>query len=280
MDNGFPDRLYNWGTSSGLRIVAIVVAAVAFYFITRTLFRRLLKVARRVGEGDLVTREQEMRARTLAGIIRGLLIAVIFVIVSLMVLHELGYDVGPLLAGAGIAGLAVGLGAQTLVKDMIGGFFILLEGQFNVGDVVEVGGVTGKVEAIKLRTTQVRDDEGVLHVVPNGEMRVVSNLTKDWSKVNLDFDVDIQEDVDKVIDIIKDASRRAAQDGSPVGVYILEGPDVLGVESLKGKTVSIRVVARTEPFRDAAVAREIRRLVAKSLAENKVNAGDYTGSQA
>ncbi len=274
LNTNFPDRLYNWSTSSGLRIIAIVLAAIVFYYIIRTLFRRLLKVARRVGEGELVTREQEMRARTLAGIIRGLLIAVIVVVVLLMVLHELGYDVGPLLAGAGIAGLAVGLGAQTLVKDMIGGFFVLLEGQFNVGDVVEIGGVKGKVEAIKLRTTLVRDDEGVLNVVPNGELRVVSNLTKGWSKVNLDFDFDIQEDVDKVIGIIRTAARQAAQDGSPVGVYILEGPDVLGVESLKGKTVSIRVIARTEPYRDAEVAREIRRLVAKSLAENHVSMGD------
>ncbi len=273
MNTNFPDRLYDWSTSSGVRIFAIVLAAVVFYYVIRAAFRRLLNVARKVGEGDLVTREQEMRARTLAGIIRGLLISVIVVVVSLMVLHELGYDVGPLLAGAGIAGLAIGLGAQTLVKDMIGGFFVLLEGQFNIGDVVEIGGVKGKVESIKLRTTLVRDDEGALHLVPNGEMRVVSNLTKGWSKVNLDFDFDIQEDIDNVINLIGEAARRAAQSGSPVGVYILDGPDVLGVESLKGKTVSIRVVARTKPFKDAVVAREIRRLVAKSLAENNISVG-------
>lgn len=270
MDSSWSDRLYNWAITSGVRIVAIVIGAVVFYYIVRTVFRRLLKVAaRKVGDSELVTREQEVRARTLAGIIRGLLIAVIVVIISQMILRELGYDVGPLLAGAGIAGLAIGFGAQTLVKDIIGGFFILLEGQFYVDDVVEVGKVKGKVEAIKLRTTLIRDGEGVLHVIPNGEMRVVANLTKDWSRVVLDVDVDYREDLDKVMEIIRLATGEVAKD-SPVSRYIIDGPMVLGVESLKGKVAAIRVVARTEPFKDPEVAREFRKRIATALAANKI----------
>lgn len=273
MDSSFLDRLKDWALTGGLRIVAIVILAVVFYYFLRGVFRRLLKVVRKVSDSNLVTREQEMRARTLAGIIRGMLIAVIVVAVVLITLSELGYNVAPLLAGAGIAGLAIGLGAQTLMRDFIGGFFVLLEGQFNVGDLVEIGEVKGKVEAIKLRTTLIRDSEGVLNIVPNGEMRVVSNLAKGWSRVNIDVKFDLREDIDTVIGIIQEAARGAAQDNSAVAAYILEGPDVLGIEALEGKMVTVRVVARIEPFRDAEVAREIRRRVAIALAANKISFG-------
>ena len=275
MSSSFVDRLSTWATTSGIRIVAIILGAVVFYYVFRTAFRRLIKVAaRKVGDSDLVSREQEMRARTLGGIVRGLIIAVLVIIVFLMVLRELGYDIGPLLAGAGIAGIAVGFGAQTLVKDIIGGFFVLLEGQFYVDDIIEVGDVRGRVEAIRLRTTLIRDSEGILHIVPNGEMRVVSNLTKGWSRVVLDITIDISEDIDRAIDVIRVAARGAAMDDSPVAVYIKEGPDVLGVESIVGKQVTLRVVARTEPFKDLEVAREIRKRVATAMAKNELRVGD------
>ncbi|MHB1465440.1 MAG: mechanosensitive ion channel family protein [Thermoleophilia bacterium] len=275
MSSSFVDRLSNWATTSGIRIVAIILGAVVFYYVFRTVFRRLIKVAaRKVGDSDLVSREQEMRARTLGGIVRGLIIAVLVIIVFLMVLRELGYDIGPLLAGAGIAGIAVGLGAQTLVRDVIGGFFVLLEGQFYIDDIIEVGDVRGRVEAIRLRTTLIRDSEGILHIVPNGEMRVVSNLTKGWSRVVLDITIDISEDIDRAIDVIREAARGAAMDDSPVAVYIKEGPDVLGVESIVGKQVTLRVAARTEPFKDLEVAREIRKRVAMAMAKSELKVGD------
>ncbi len=275
MSSSFVDRLSNWATTSGIRIVAIILGAVVFYYVFRTVFRRLIKVAaRKVGDSDLVSREQEMRARTLGGIVRGLIIAVLVIIVFLMVLRELGYDIGPLLAGAGIAGIAVGLGAQTLVRDLIGGFFVLLEGQFYIDDIIEVGDVRGRVEAIRLRTTLIRDSEGILHIVPNGEMRVVSNLTKGWSRVVLDITIDISEDIDRAIDVIREAARGAAMDDSPVAVYIKEGPDVLGVESIVGKQVTLRVAARTEPFKDLDVAREIRKRVAMAMAKSELKVGD------
>ena len=275
MNTSFIDRLHDWATTSGVRIVAIIVGAVVFYYVFRTVFRRVLKVAaRKVGDSDLVTREQEMRARTLGGIIRGIIIAILVVIVALMVLRELGYDIGPLLAGAGIAGIAVGFGAQTLVRDIIGGFFVLLEGQFYVDDVIEIGEVRGRVEAIRLRTTLIRDAEGILHIVPNGEMRVVSNLTKGWSRVVIDLKIDISEDIERAMDVIKEAGRSAAMDDSPVAVYIMEGPDVLGVEDIAGKQVTIRLAARTEPFKDLEVAREVRKRVAIALARNGIKVGE------
>lgn len=269
------DRIYSWAATSGLRIVAMVLGAIVLYYVIRTASRRLIKVAgRKVSDSDLVSREQEMRARTLAGIIRGLIIGALIAVVSLMILRELGYDIGPLIATAGIVGIAIGFGAQTLVKDLIGGFFVLLEGQFYVGDVIQVGTVKGKVEAIKLRTTLVRDGEGILHIIPNGEMRVVSNLTKGWSRVNLDFDVDYREDLPAVIELIGEAAKKVAAPESPVAEFIIDGPEVLGIEEVTGKLVTIRVIARTEPFMDPEVAREIRREVAMALGQQKIVMGD------
>ncbi|MBK5226121.1 MAG: mechanosensitive ion channel [Thermoleophilia bacterium] len=269
------DRIYDWAATSGLRIVAMVLGAIVLYYVIRTASRRLIKVAgRKVSDSDLVTREQEMRARTLAGIIRSLIIGALVAVVSLMILRELGYDIGPLIATVGIVGVAIGFGAQTLVKDIIGGFFVLLEGQFYVGDVIQVGLVKGKVESIKLRTTLVRDGEGILHIIPNGEMRVVSNLTKGWSRVNLDFDIDYREDLPAVIELIGEAAKKVAAPESPVAAFIIDGPEVLGIEEVAGKLVTIRVIARTEPFMDPEVAREIRREVAMALGQQKIVMGN------
>lgn len=269
------DRIYDWAATSGLRIVAMVLGAIVLYYVIRSASRRLIKVAgRKVSDSDLVTREQEMRARTLAGIIRSLIIGTLIAVVSLMILRELDYDIGPLIATAGIVGIAIGFGAQTLVKDIIGGFFVLLEGQFYVGDVIQVGMVKGKVEFIKLRTTLVRDGEGILHIIPNGEMRVVSNLTKGWSRVNLDFDIDYREDLPAVIELIGEAAKKVAAPESPVAEFIIDGPEVLGIEEVAGKLVTIRVIARTEAFMDPEVAREIRREVAMALGQQKIVMGD------
>lgn len=275
MDSTWPDRLYDWAVTSGVRIVAIVLGAVILYYLIRTLSRRLIKVAgRKVSDSDLVSvsREQEMRVRTLAGITRGLIIGIIVAVVTLMILNELGYNIGPLIAGAGIVGIALGFGAQTLVKDIIGGFFVLLEGQFYIGDVIKVGKVQGKVEGIKLRTTLVRDGEGILHIIPNGEMRVVSNLTKGWSRVNIDVDIDYREDLEKVEAILQQAAARTA--ASPaVKDYITEGPELVGVENIEGGTMTIRLVARTAPFKDPEVARVLRREIVMALDENKIVMG-------
>ncbi len=259
--------------TSGVRIVAIILGAVILYYVIRTVSRRVIKVAgRKVSDSDLVSREQEMRARTLAGITRGLIIGVIVVVVSLMILKELGYDIGPLIAGAGIIGIALGFGAQTLVRDIIGGFFVLLEGQFYVGDVIQVGIVTGKVEAIKLRTTLVRDSEGVLHIIPNGEMRIVSNLTKGWSRVNLDVTVDYRQDLEKVEDVLREAAKKTARLPA-VHAFIIDEPELLGIEDIVDGKVTIRLVARTEPFRDSEVARALRREVAMALGANDIVMG-------
>lgn len=273
MLEGRLQSVIDWALSSGLRIVTIIVGAIIFYYIFRVVFKHLMHVARKVGEkSDYLTVEQEMRARTLVGIVRGLLLVVTVITVALMVLRELGYDIAPLIAGAGIAGIAIGFGAQTLVKDLIGGFFVLLEGQFYVGDVVHVGLVKGKVEAIKLRTTLVRDGEGVLNIIPNGEMRVVSNLTKGWSRVVLDIPIDYREDLDQAMKIIGDAAAKSTR-GSPVSEFIIDGPEVQGVEGIDGTNVIIRLVARTAPFKDPEVAREMRLEVVKALGENKIAMG-------
>lgn len=269
------DRLQEWALSSGVRILAVVAGALVIYWLARLVTRKLLHVARRMGDG-YVSRDQEVRARTLGGIVRSVLLAVIIVIAALMILKELGYDIGPLIAGAGIAGLAIGFGAQTLIRDLIGGFFVLLEGQYNVGDWVEVQGgqraVAGTVEEVRMRTTLLRDVEGTLHIVPNGEIRIASNYTRGWARAVIDIDIYYKEDIARVIKLLEGVCRRAATD-LPVSGMITEGPVVQGVQGLSGRNVTVRVVATTEPYSKMDVARGLRREIISELDRHGVAMG-------
>ena len=154
------------------------------------------------GEGSSPGLRSKKRAHTLGNTLRhALLIAISFVAI-LMILGELGIQLGPLLATAGIGALAIGFGAQSLVKDVISGFFIILENQYRIGDAIEVGGVSGLVESVSLRKTVLRDLDGKVHTIPNGEIKIVSNLSKEWSRSVLDVGISYREDVDQVIDLL------------------------------------------------------------------------------
>jgi small conductance mechanosensitive channel len=171
-------------------------------------------------------------------------------------------DIGPLLASVGVLGLAISFGAQSLVKDVISGTFMLLEGQFGIGDVVRVTDVSGQVEKITLRTTVLRDSQGVVHIIPNGEITRVSNLTKTWSRAVLDVGVAYKEDVDRVIAVLDELGREFHADPE-WGALLVEEPLVLGVEDLGDSAVVIRVSARTLPEKQWDVAREWRRRIKK-----------------
>jgi small conductance mechanosensitive channel len=211
-----------------IRIVVILGAGGAFYLLLRVLRNRLS----RMGEDreDRIPDEGLQRRKTLAAVITTGGIALISTITFMMVVEELGIPLGPLLATAGIAGLAIGFGAQTLVQDVISGFFILLEDQYSIGDVIAAGGVDGVVEQVNLRTTILRDLHGVVHVIPNGEIRVLSNKTKEWSRAVLEIGVGYGEDPDRVIAILEEVA--AEIHAHPVfGALLLEGPSVPGVEA-------------------------------------------------
>ena len=181
----------DWLLTSGLRVAFILVVSLIASRWLRALRARLEGLI----AGAAPTEDEAQRARTLARVIHSTTLVAIVTIAGLMILQELGPDITPLIAGAGVAGVALGLGAQTLVKDVIGGFFILLEDQFAIGDSIQVGNIAGAVEKMTLRATFLRDLEGTLHVIPNGEMRIVSNRTKNWSRAVVDLGVADEEDI-------------------------------------------------------------------------------------
>ena len=260
------DLLVQWAISSGIRIVIIIVGA----FIVLRIFRLLIRKSKQKFTGrDRLDVEGQKRAETMSHILENTLRVVVLIAALLMILKEIGIDIGPLLAGAGIVGLAVGFGAQSLVKDVISGFFILMENQMNVGDVVRVAGEAGLVEAIKLRTTVLRDLEGNVHVVPNGAISVLTNMTKEWSRALLDIGVAYKEDVDHVIGILREVAEEMRNDGE-FAPMILEPLEVLGLDSFGESSVNIRVMFKTIPLKQWAVAREFRRRVKKAFDERGV----------
>jgi small conductance mechanosensitive channel len=209
----------------------------------------------------------EQRTETLRHMIRSVSRAILILIVVLQIGLELGYSLYPLLASAGIAGLAVGFGAQSLVKDVISGFFILFEDQFGVGDVVKIGDFSGVVERMTLRATVLRNLEGQVHVVPNGNIQNVTVMTKEWARAVLDVTVRYEEDLSKVFDVLERAGKRLAQDWPD---RVLEQPAVLGIEKLDDSGVTIRCIVKTPPFKHAEVLREWRRRVKEEFDRNGI----------
>ena len=200
----------------------------------------------------------EQRTETLRHIIRSVSKVILVLVVVLTISSELGFNIGPVLASAGIVGLAVGFGAQSLVKDVISGFFILFEDQFGIGDVVKIGDFTGVVERMTLRATVLRNLEGQVYVVPNGNIQNVTVMTKDWARAVLDLTVSHKEELARVFDVLERIGTRLAQDWPD---RVLEQPTVLGVEKLDDSGVTIRSVVKTPPFKQADVLREWRRRV-------------------
>jgi len=242
---------------AGMRVLGIWLLAWLAYRLVRLAARRIEMA---VDDGDdSVTTLRERRGQTIAQLLRSVGRVLIIAIATLLT-FDVFIDIGPILAGAGILGLAVSFGAQSLVKDVISGFFILFENQFAIGDIIEVAGKTGLVEKMTLRVVQLRDAEGVMHVVPNGEIKVVSNRTRGWSRAVVDVGVPYDESVDRAIEVLRDEAAQFSTDKT-WGAQ-LDGPvEVLGVESLNDSAVVIRTTIRTQPGSQWNVAREFRRRV-------------------
>ncbi len=249
-----------WARAGARALVILVVA----WLLVRMLRSVAARAARLAGEEGGALDERAKRAMTLAGLMRAAGTALTLAIAATMVLRELGIDITPILAGAGVAGIAIGFGAQSLIKDIFGGLSILAEDQFRVGDVIKAAGVTGQVERITLRVTGVRDADGVVHIIPNGEIKVVSNLSKGWSRVAVDVGVPYREDLDRVTKALDAAARDLAADPE-CGRLILGPPAVLGVESFAESRMMMRLVARAEPLAQDKVARELRRRIKLAL---------------
>ncbi|MDZ7860747.1 MAG: mechanosensitive ion channel family protein [Candidatus Krumholzibacteriota bacterium] len=264
--NEFVEALSQFALTSGIRIAAIVAGAFITVRIFKIIIRRFLS---KYSSSAKVGIERAKRAETLSGLIETTLKVVILITVLLMVLKEVGIDITPLLAGAGIVGLAVGFGAQSLVKDIISGFFMLLENHLNVGDVVEIAGKAGLVESMNLRITVMRDFEGKVHIVPNGEISVVTNFTKEYSRALIEIGVAYKEDVDRVIGILKEVGEEIRKDET-YGPKILEPMEVIGLDSFGSSSINIKVRFKTKPIEQWSTSREYRRLVKKRFDKENI----------
>ena len=254
--------LVDWLFGSGLKILFITTFG---YLLTRVIELGTHRFERRLAEQHGAdTDEYGKRARTLGDLTRNVSTAAILAIAAVYVLKELNFDPLPLLTGAGIAGLAIGFGAQTLVKDVIGGFFLILENQVRVGDVAEINGTHGLVEAIHLRTIVLRDQRGAVYVIPCGSITSLANLTKDFAYAVVDIRVHYRHDVDQVVEIIRKTAA-AVQQAPEFSTSILTPLEVLGVETLGDSAVTIRARIKTIPQRQWDVARELRRRIKQAF---------------
>jgi small-conductance mechanosensitive channel len=255
--------LGEWFFGSGLRIVVIAILAYVVVRIIAATARRLEEELGRQEAPDMV--ERLKRARTLSRLVQNALTATIVVIAVLMMLRELRVDITPILTSAGILGLAVGFGAQTLVKDLIAGFFLTFENQVRVGDVATINGTGGLVEAINLRTIVLRDVTGTVHVFPNGAIERLSNLTKDFSYYVIDVGVGYNKDPDEVAEVLRQIGRELQAD-SQFGPNILEPLEVMGVDSFEESQVTLKIRIKTLPQKQWEVGRELRRRIKKTFA--------------
>lgn len=261
------ERIVDWLLTSGLQILLVVVGAFVGVRILRFL---IAKIRRFFEDDDPTTRsEREKRAETLTRTLGHFATVAVWFFAGMMILKELGVDIGPILAGAGIAGLAVGFGAQSLVKDFLSGIFIIIENEYRVGDVVRIADTAGLVEKITLRTTTLRDLEGNVHIIPNGEIAVVTNMTKEWSRFLIDVGVAYKEDVDYVMEVLKEVGEEMEKHET-FGRLILEPLQILGVDSFGDSSVNIRVMFTTQPLQQWTVGREFRRRIKNTFDEKGI----------
>lgn len=244
---------------TSLRILLILVLMWGLMLLAGIGLRRLeQRLLRRGKSPDESVTEAGKRAETLIRLLRQGIRIMIWVVALLIILRELGVDIAPILASAGILGLAVGFGAQNLVRDVIAGFFIILENQVRLGDVAIINGTGGLVEAINFRTLVLRDLSGTVHVFPNGTITTLSNMTREWSGYVFDIGVAYKEDVDTVIDIIKSVGEELAAD-EHFGPLIVEPIEVFGLDNFADSAVVIKGRLKTRPIQQWAVGREFRR---------------------
>jgi small-conductance mechanosensitive channel len=263
------DRVTDWLLTHGLRILLILALALVADLALRVLVPRVIRptVARQMRRKP--AEEIEQRSRTLVAVLRGSGRFVLVVWALFTILPELGVNITPMLASIGIAGIALGFGAQSLVKDVITGLFILIENQYSKGDVVTVAGISGQVEEVGLRRTVLRDLDGVVHHVPNSQIAVASNLTQEWSRVNLNVSVAYGEDLDRVFEVINRVGRELAADAE-FGPLILKAPQVLRVEAFGESGIAIKVLGDTEPIRQWEVMGELRKRLIHAFLEEGI----------
>jgi small conductance mechanosensitive channel len=252
------------------RIVGVLIIAFILTRLLRKVSRHLSDLSNREGLPSALRAQQ---LRTIASVIYSVGVFAILFVAAMQVLPLLGINMGPLLASAGIAGLAIGFGAQTLVRDFINGFLVVVENQYDIGDTIKIAGVQGVVEAMTLRRTVLRDDNGALHTVPSSEIKVVSNLTRDWTQLPLHISVAYGADSDRVIQLLNEVALEVAND--PVYAdKIVAKPQVPGIDKVTGGEVDYLMLVKTRPGSQFAVGRELQRRVKACFEKNRIESGN------
>ncbi len=250
---------------AGVTIVAVLILALVMLKMAQVLSSRVTSMlVKKRPDG-----ESKKRAETLSGVVRNVFVVMIWTIAIMVALSEVGIEIGPILAAAGIVGLAVGFGAQDLVKDVINGFFILLEDQIRVGDVVQIAGKAGLVEKVNLKMTILRDLQGHVHFIPNGSIDTVTNMTKEFSFYLFEFGVAYREDVDHVIEVIKQVDEDIRND-EDFKNEILEPIEILGLDKFADSAIIIKARIKTMPIKQWHVGREFNRRIKKAFDEKDI----------
>jgi moderate conductance mechanosensitive channel len=262
--------LIEWTRDRAPKLILILVLAFVFVRLLGIITRKVVAFSAKRSP-DSEARAQQVR--TVVGVVHSTGVFLIVFFAGMSVLKDaFNINIEPLLASAGIAGLALGFGAQTLVKDVINGFFILAENQFQVGDSIRIAGVMGKVEEITVRRTTLRDNDGTMHIVPNGSIQIVSNMTRDWAQITLHVAVDYNENSDRVVQLLEEVAREFYEDP---GFHqdVVASPQVPGIDRVRGVEVDYVMLVKVRPGRQDVVARELRRRIKTCFEQNKVKAG-------
>jgi moderate conductance mechanosensitive channel len=257
-------------TKTSFRLVLIIVAAYVGVRLLRLAFDRVEVVLVRGGLPlETVPGATALRIRTLMSVLWTLAVGLIWFLAFMTMLGQIGINIAPLLASAGVVGLAVGFGAQNLVKDLVSGFFLILENQIRVGDVAVINGTGGMVESISFRTIVLRDEAAVVHVFPNGSVTTLSNMTKDWSAYVINIGIAYKEDTDRVVEVMRRVAEELRADPK-YGSLMLEPIDVLGVDGFAEAAVTIKARLKTLPLQQFTVGREYRRRLKKAFEAERI----------
>ncbi len=260
----------SWLLEHGILILIIILLSYLAYKIAQVAVPRLVERLVTVrGKGRSARQEIVKRSSVLSKFLSTAIGSVIVIAAIFMILSEIGLDITPLLAGAGVVGIALGFGAQSLIRDFLNGLFIVLEDYYSKGDVVRIAGVAGLVEEVNLRRTILRDLDGIVHIIPNGEIKIASNFTRNWSRVNLNIPVAYGEDLDHVIEVINRVGEELAKD-EIFGPMIIGTPKVLRVDNFGDSAIEIKVLGETKPIKQWDVMGQLRKRIKKAFDEEGI----------
>ncbi|NLI99371.1 mechanosensitive ion channel family protein [bacterium] len=259
-----PSPFVKWLLDPGIWIGATLAAAGLLSWVVSALIKAGIRQADKARGPEVFARAK--RTMTLLGALRWLLLIIVWITAVVTVLRKLGIEIGPILAGLGVAGVAVGLGAQSLVRDMLNGLFIIIENQFRISDVVRIGEAVGTVEAISLRTTVIRGLDGHLYTIPNGEIKLVENMTTVWARAIVNVGVAYRSEIERVVEALKHAAEDLKRDKA-FSAYLMEEAEIKAIEAFNPSSIEVALWVKCLPSKQWDVARMARRLVKRRLEE-------------